>query len=246
MAFFDTPGYTAGPYHTPAQSGIFSKILQGVDVALKLGSFYQDWQTKSQAQKTGALKGLADRLGIQKTLAGEDQPVDMSTLGPEAERMGFKVPRVTPESQVGMAGNIMQTTANMPVKESRPGLTTIGDPGVAARNAAYTKGMAAIPEVGGYAPLMPAQQTVAVVGKGGMTSQFKVPKGAKIITDPSAKIGQTAIIDDEGNITGYIDAKECNFGLVSQTLGLGRPPSRRPRRGRHREHRAVGAESTGA
>jgi hypothetical protein len=201
--FFDTPGSTAGPYHTPSQQGIFSKVLQGVDVALKLGDFYQNWQTKSQAQKTGALQQFASKLGIQKALAGEDQPVDMSTLGPEAEGMGFKVPRITPESQVGMAGTLMKTAAGMPVTESRPGLTTPGDPGVAARDATFTKGMAAIPEVGGYAPLMPAQQTVAVVGKGGITSQFKVPKGAKVITDPGARVRGTEVYDSDGNVIGY-------------------------------------------
>ena len=85
-----------------------------------------------------------------------DSPVSMDKLGPEAEAAGVPVPRVTADTQTKLAGGIERQVAAMPVTESRPGLTTPTDPGVAARSEAAARGMANIPAVGGYAPLQPA------------------------------------------------------------------------------------------
>ncbi|MFA4834854.1 MAG: hypothetical protein WC749_02115 [Dehalococcoidia bacterium] len=141
--FFDQPGSSAGPYSTPPQQGIFSKILQGVDVALKLGDFYQNWQAKSQAQKTGALKGIADRIGLIQTLnpEGAAAPADLAS---EAEKVGVPLPKITAATQQGMAARFLPAPAPL----TAGGLTRPNDPDQLARQATMAQGMAELPAVG--------------------------------------------------------------------------------------------------
>jgi hypothetical protein len=157
--FFDTPGSTAGPYHTPPQQGIFSKILQGVDVALKLGDFYQNWQTKSQAQKTGALQGMASKIGLIQALNPEGAAASPE-ISEQAKELGIPLPKLTEEAR-GKMGEKVITGITPTAGEMLPGggmATRLSSPELAGKQTAYTRGMAAIPEVG--TAMIPGKQSI--------------------------------------------------------------------------------------
>ena len=201
MSFWGEPAVQAGPYGRPARPGIFDRVLAGLNVAMNVGDFYQNWKSKASAQEQNKMSAFANKLGIQKALAGEG-PVSMEKLGPEAEALGLQPTRVTPESQVEQAGGIFQRAAGMPVQESRRGLTTPTDQGVAARGAAAAQGIANIPAVGGYAPLQPA---FSVDREKAKIIQATPPEKREELLFPRTM--QNPIYDDEGNVIGYSAGK---------------------------------------
>ena len=170
--FFDQPGSQAGPYSTPPQQGIFSKIMSGVNVALKLGDFYQDWQTKSQAQKTGAMQQFASKVGIIQALNQEGAAAspDMVT---QAGELGIPLPSMTDKMKTGMGERVMSGISPT-VGEMVPGGsgfalpdgskiadtggmgTRLDSPELAQKQATFTQGMAAIPAVG--VPMIPGKK----------------------------------------------------------------------------------------
>ena len=156
MPFFDQPGSTAGPYHTPARQGIFSQIMQGVDVALKLGDFYQNWQTKSQAQKTGALKGLADQIGITQALNQGGTAASPEIIA-QSEKTGIPLPKMTEAGRTKQSEAVMGGIAPT-AGEAVPGgmATRLRSPELAQKQEAYTQGMADIPAVG--TPMIPGKK----------------------------------------------------------------------------------------
>jgi hypothetical protein len=154
MPFFDQPGYSAGPYSTPAREGMFTKILQGVNVAMKLGDFYQNWQAKSQAQKTGALQGLASQIGLAKAINPEGTITPTQEMIEQGKKGGFDWPTVTEEGKTGMAAKLLPA----PVA-STPGnmVTSPTDPAQIARDVVQQQGMANLPAVGSPMPIAPTR-----------------------------------------------------------------------------------------
>jgi hypothetical protein len=150
--WFGDPGYSVGPFQQPARLGIIDRLLQGVNVAMKIGDFYQGMQTHSQAKETGQLKNATATIDLQRSL-NPDQPVSLEGgLGEKIEKAtGTTLPRVTPEIQSGMAARLMPTPAT-----AAPGAVTAPtDPEQIARQTAQNKGIADLPAVGGYAPIQP-------------------------------------------------------------------------------------------
>jgi len=174
--FFDQPGSTAGPYSTPAQPGILSRILQGVNVAMKLGDFYQDWQSKTQARENAGIQGVTNRVALARAIAGPDADIAATPeLMRGAEGIWPKVTAGARESMgEGVIGGIAPTTG-----EAVPGgmATRLGSPELAQKQATYEQGMTALPEVGGPMPIMAQPKKVAIIGRGGMVKGVSLPPG---------------------------------------------------------------------
>ena len=174
--FFDQPGSTAGPYSTPAQPGILSRILQGVNVAMKLGDFYQDWQSKTQARENAGIQGVTNRVALARAIAGPDADIAATPeLMRGAEGIWPKVTAGARESMgEGVIGGIAPTTG-----EAVPGgmATRLGSPELAQKQATYEQGMAARPEVGGPMPIMAQPKKIAIIGRGGMVKGVTLPPG---------------------------------------------------------------------
>ena len=143
MSFWGEPAVQAGPYGRPARPGIFDRIMQGISVAENLGNFYQNWQTKSQAQKTGALKGIAEEIGLTQALNPEGAPASQDLIE-RVGKAGIALPKLTEAQQIGMATKTLPAAA--PLTEG--GITRPTDPDQVARMTAQTQGMAALPAVG--------------------------------------------------------------------------------------------------
>ena len=151
MSFFGEPGYSAGPFHYPARPGIFDRIMQGLGAATGIANTVMGMVDLPEERRTKKLKGLMEQVGAAKAVAG-DQPVNMDILGPKFEAAGVPVPKVTPESQAGMALQIPPTAGEAgPVEGSR--MTRLDSPELAQR-----QGMAdALPKVGGFMPMQPTR-----------------------------------------------------------------------------------------
>lgn len=194
--FFDVPGSNAGPYSTPPQQGIFSRILQGVDVALKLGDFYQNWQGKNQARENQELQGLASQVGLgQKIAEMTGQPVPVNEgMAKKLGNAGYTWPTTTPEVQAGAQGkaiNAGMSTGEVPTT----GFERVGE----EKGRGIANQVAEKMPVGGPMPITPKETRVGILGRGGTFRTETAPPGTSHFMTEPAPAAQNWMFDREGN-----------------------------------------------
>ena len=77
MSFWGEPAVQAGPYGRPARPGIFDRVLAGLNVAMNVGDFYQNWKSKNQSMESQKAQGIVNKVGLQRSLTPEGQSMEV-------------------------------------------------------------------------------------------------------------------------------------------------------------------------
>jgi hypothetical protein len=172
---------------------------------MKLGDFYNDWQSKTQARENAGIQGVTNRVALARAIAGPDADIAATPeLIKGAEGIWPKVTAKARESfGAGVAAGIAPTTGEMvpgsggfilpdgsKIEDTGGMATRLISPELAQKQAAYEQGMAAVPEVGGPMPIMGQPKKIAIIGRGGMVKSISLPPGtSQVIQDKGVEAG---------------------------------------------------------
>jgi hypothetical protein len=187
-------------FGTAYQPGIIDRVLQGVDVALKLGDFYQNYQARSGAMENQKLGGLAKQITLAQALSPEAETAPTEKMLATAKDIGVPWPTMTEEGRSKAEQRVLARTPATIGEQDTEGhrFTQLGSPELAAAQSTAAQGISKIPAVGTNLPI-PVQKPKTLEQY--LVKGIESPEEAKSIWQ--SVHNKTYPIIKDGQIVGY-------------------------------------------
>ena len=224
MAFFDQPGYSAGPFQTPARQGTLSKIVDGVNAISGIAGVVMKFAQLPDEIKSRKLKSIAENVALgQKISEVTGQPVPADKIGSMAKSAGYSWPQNTEatqnQAQESLAQRLMTPVADQPISYiPGPVPTTRGGQfnTMAELTGRQKQGeeLAAAMPIGGYAPITgPKKKTFEEAALAGDTKAERI----YLVTHQKTQAKSNPILDNKGNIIGYTEGRPFQMRAPGET-----------------------------